>query len=145
MEENERLRVERMSGTRRRKVRPGDIVRTGMSIQHAPMHFVSALAVFVHEKQEGQLHLEGRPELAEDQSAAVGTGALRSVAELTCTIPAAAEPGVYALTRVLIETYGGRVFSYGPKKLAEWTSISFEVVDEPGDTPVIESIGYMKW
>ncbi len=134
-----------MSGARRRRVRPGDIVRMGMSIQHAPMHFVSAVAVFVHEEQEEQLQLEGRPELAEDQSVSIETDALRSVAEMTLTVPAAAEPGVYALTRVLIETYGGRVFSYGPKKLAEWTSISFEVVDEPGDTPVIESIGYMKW
>ncbi len=59
-----------MSETRRRRVRPGDIVKMGMAIKHAPMHFVGALAVFVHERQEEQLHLEGRPELAENQNEA---------------------------------------------------------------------------
>ncbi len=120
---------------------PGDIVRMGIGIQHR-MHLDEAVAVFVHEEQDGaELHLVGTPRLYEEQNPKE-LEVWRSEAEMTVVIPPGTTVGVYTLVRLALHTYGGKLFRYDREELGENAAVSFEVVDEPTQRPIIEGIGY---
>jgi hypothetical protein len=138
-----------MIRVRRERYFPGAVVFRGMSIRHE-MVVIRGVAVFRHEEHSGEeLLLEGRPTLYDDQRAYArrrqGWG---SEVKMSCTIPADAVPGVYTLNRIYLATGSGRSIDYGPvelnellQELGEQTAAIFEVVEEPTDRPVIESIG----
>ncbi len=132
-----------MSRTHSRMYGPGDTVRMAVGVQHA-MHLDEVVAVFVHEQQDGaELHLVGRPVLYEEQDREA-LEAWRSEAEMMVIVPPGAVPGVYTLIRLALHTYGGRLFRYDREELGENAAVSFEVVEEPTDRPVIEGIGYIE-
>lgn len=123
---------------------PGDTIRISVGIRHT-MHIDSVTVVFAHERQEGvELQLFGGPAPFEEGGRTYTVAEVwRSEAEVVATVPANTTPGRYALSQVLLETYGGRVYRYEAEELGEAAgSLGFEVVEEPADRPVIEGLGY---
>jgi hypothetical protein len=106
------------------------------------MHLDEAVAVFVHEEQDGaELHLVGIPRLYEEQNLEK-LEVLRSEAEMTVVIPPGTTAGVYTLVRLALHTYGGKLFRYDGRELGENAAVSFEVIEEPTERPLIEDLGY---
>lgn len=135
-------RKEQMSNLPRRRFGPGHTVSIGVSVKHT-MHIDRAIAVFAHEQEDGVwLDLVGSPQLYDRDQAPEELEAWRSEAEMMLTIPARPVPGVYTLSHVILETYGGRLFRYDREELGA-AAFSFEVVEEPTARPIIEGVGYM--
>ena len=132
-----------MSNLPRRRFGPGHTVSIGIGVKHT-MHIDRAIAVFAHEQEDGVwLDLVGSPQLYDrEHQAPKELEAWRSEAEMVLTIPARPVPGVYTLSHVILETYGGRLFRYDREELGA-AAFSFDVIEEPTARPIIEGVGYM--
>lgn len=121
---------------------PGDEVRCVVDIQHAPLHLSEVRATFRHEGDRDALFAQGVPIASNRQPpAALGLGMV-SQAELEVGIERGTPTGVYKLSRIQVETFGGRVYQYeGVEDLADAANFGFEVVEEPDQKPGV-AIGF---
>jgi hypothetical protein len=119
---------------------PGDIVRLELVIQDPRMHLSEAGVVFRHEERDqSELSASGP---VEDLEPRRRTSPPHKVATLAFPVPGEAEPGLYRVNRLWVETYGGRVYHYEGAEVAQIASrIAFEVLEEPDEKPGL-SLGF---
>ena len=116
-----------------RQFLPGDKIRMELEIRYPRMHLREAGVTFRHEEHaRSELSASGPVEDPDPRRRLSDS----KVASLSFSVPSGALPGLYRVSELWVETYGGRVYRYEGEEVAHITSrIAFEVLEEPDDKP----------
>jgi len=122
-----------------RRYGAGDTIKVEIVLHHrANLREVRAIFELKHDKSAPPLIARGQPRLISERGV---DGSVVSRLEAEITLPRAVTPGVYELARISFETAGGRLGHLPEDEgLTDIPRITFEVVDEPADTPDVVDI-----
>jgi hypothetical protein len=124
-----------------RHYKAGDTVTLELVLHHrANLREVRVVFEHTHDKSVAPLIARGRPRPISERDA---DSSIRSSLQIEIVIPRALTPGVYELTRISYET-AGRQLGHLPvgDERDGVARMTFEVVDEPSDTPSVVNIAF---
>ena len=117
----------------------GDVISVELDLEHRT-NLGRIFVAFTHETDPlTEFYFEASPLLEERQAGDPKTS--RIILETPVTPETI--PGVYALNRVNVFSVGGRLARLREKDLSEISGKSFEIVEEPAETPTISGLRFL--
>jgi hypothetical protein len=119
----------------------GDTIKLEIVLHHrVNLREVRAIFEHKHDKSAPPLMARGQPYAISERDA---DGSVMNRLDAEITLPRTVTPGVYELARISYETAGGQLGHLEEEEvLSDTPQMTFEVVSEPADTPVVVDIGF---
>ena len=118
----------------------GDVIRVELTLEHA-MNLARVFVAFSHERDpltEFYFETTSFPD-----AEVGGAGVKKSRVLLESVVPPETIPGIYTLTRVNAFSVGGKLSRLREEALGAVLGSSFEVVEEPAQTPTVAGLDFL--
>ncbi len=121
------------------RVSPGQRIKATLSAVHAQERMGSCSVEFRHESGSPSMRVEGElVPTGRRFSHPSGVAGPVSEAKIEIEIPPGTNPGVYRVSRMWAESFGGTPFEFAGGELHTAADIGFEVLAEPDTKPALE-------